>query len=67
MALTYLKTTKHAAWSEKQMKTEIAAVRDSMKFSTGARAYAIPKDTLHRRIKGKLKFPVEEQHRNILN
>ena len=49
------------------MKTAIAAVRDGMKVRTGARAYAIPKDALHRRIKGKLKFPVEEQHQNILS
>ena len=68
MVRNYKRKTERANWSEDQMKLAISAVqKKEMSLRQAAAAYSVPKDSLNRRVKGKLKSLSEEEiHKNVL-
>ena len=68
MVRNYKRKTDRANWSEDQMKLAISAVqKKEMSLRQAAAAYSVPKDSLNRRVKGKLKSLSEEEiHKNVL-
>ena len=62
MVLRYKRKTDRANWSEDQMKLAILAVeKKEMSLRQAANSYNVPKDSLNRRVKGKLKSLSEEK------
>ena len=68
MVRHYKRKTNRANWSEDQMRLAILAVeKKEMSLRQASASYCVPKDSLNRRIKGKLKsLSEEEKCKNVL-
>ena len=68
MVRNYKRKTDRANWSEDQMKLAILAVESKdLSIREASVVFGVPKDSLNRRVKGKLKsLSMDEKHKNIL-
>ena len=68
MVRNYIRKTEQANWSEDQMKHAILAVDNKeLSLRQAAAAFGVPKDSLNRRVNGKLKcLSADKRHMNIL-
>ena len=68
MVREYIRKTDRANWSEDQMKPAgLAVTKKEMSIRQAAAAFGVPKDSLNRRVNGKLKLlTTEERHINAL-
>ena len=68
MVRNYKKKTDRANWSEEQMKLGILAVeKKEQSIRKAAVVFGVPKDSLNRRVKGKLKsLSTNERYKNVL-
>lgn len=69
MVRNYIRKTTRGNWDESQMKSAIEAVRKKeLSIRKAAVVFSVPKDALHRRIKGKLTSISEDQlHKKFLS
>ncbi len=69
MVQNYVRKTARGDWDETQMKLAIEAVqKKELSVRKAAIAFSVPKDALHRRIKGKVtSIPVEQLHKKFLS
>ena len=68
MVRNYKRKTNRANWSEEKMKLAILAVENKeLSIRKAAVVFGVPKDSLNRRVKGKLKsLSAGEKHKKIL-
>ena len=68
MVRNYKRKTDRANWSEEEMKLAILAVENKeLSIRKVAVVFGVPKESLNRQVKGKLKsLSAEEKHNNIL-
>ncbi len=67
MVQNYVKKTASGDWDEAQMKSAFEAVqKKELSVRRAVIAFSVPKDALHRRIKGKLtSIPVDQLHKKF--
>lgn len=68
MVRNYVRKTQRANWSEEQMKLAISSVdKKEMSIRKAATAFGVPKDSLNRRVNGRMKnLLIDERHKNVL-
>ena len=68
MVRNYKRKTERANWTEEQMKLAILAVENKdLSIRQAAVVHGVPKDSLNRRVNGKLKsLSKDERHKNVL-
>ena len=68
MVRNYKRKTSRGDWTEENMKLAIIAVESKeLSIRKAAVVFGVPKDSLNRRVKGKLKsLSGDEKHKNVL-
>lgn len=68
MVRNYVRKTNRGSWDEKNMELAVKAVKNNeMSLRKAASSYSVPKDSLHRRVNGKLKsIPTDTPNKPFL-